>query len=102
MPHVLHDGIEFDQITVTHPGGYEVILYNQAGTIHGYRNSCPHVGVGLDWGTGRCLSAPNELQCALHGAVFVADTGECIAGPCHGQSLTRVPVRIEDGKVVCG
>ena len=59
-----------------------------------------HIGVGLDWGDGRCKTGDNELTCALHGAVFAADSGACLAGPCMGQSLQRIPVRVEDGKVV--
>ncbi len=101
MAIVLHPSLDFDQITVKHPSGFEVILVIEQGTVHAYRNSCPHVGVGLDWGDGRCKSGPNELRCSLHGAAFKADTGECFSGPCHGDALKRVEVRVEDGKVVC-
>jgi nitrite reductase/ring-hydroxylating ferredoxin subunit len=101
MAHVLHGDTMFDQITVPHPAGFEVILVNHNGVVHGYRNSCPHVGVGLDWGNGRCLSGANELTCSLHGAQFTADTGECFAGPCAGDSLQRIAVRVDQGKVFC-
>jgi nitrite reductase/ring-hydroxylating ferredoxin subunit len=101
MPTVLHPDTAFDQITVKHPKGYEIILVIEGGAVHGYRNSCPHVGVGLDWGDGRCKSGENQLRCALHGAVFKADTGECVAGPCFGDHLERVVVRVEAGQVVC-
>ena len=100
MTTVLHAGTDFDQIMVRHPAGYEVILVNLGGAIHAYRNRCPHIGVGLDWGDGRCLSAANELTCAMHGALFTADTGHCFSGPCAGQSLQRIPVRVVDGAVV--
>lgn len=101
MSTVLHTGTDFDQITVRHPlKGSQIILVNLAGTIHAYRNRCPHVGVGLDWGDGRCKVGPNELLCAMHGARFAADTGHCFAGPCTGQSLERIVVRVEDGKIV--
>ena len=101
MSHVLHGTTDFDQVMATHPLGFEVILVKQDGVVHGYRNRCPHVGVGLDWGDGHCLDTPTELRCALHGARFVAATGECIAGPCYGEHLQRVAVRISDGTVVC-
>jgi nitrite reductase/ring-hydroxylating ferredoxin subunit len=101
MPHVLHPTTAFDQITVDHPQGFQVILVAHGGTVHGYRNSCPHLGVGLDWGDGRCLNGENELRCALHGALFTADTGDCTAGPCYGEALERVPLRISEGAVVC-
>jgi nitrite reductase/ring-hydroxylating ferredoxin subunit len=101
MPHVLHPSTDFDQVMVKHPNGFEVILVVEGGQVHGYRNSCPHVGVGLDWGDGKCKSGPNELRCALHGAIFAADSGECTGGPCFGDFLQRVPVRVEGGQVVC-
>ncbi len=100
MPVVLHPSIDFDQITVRDPRGGDVILYNDGGAIRAYKNRCPHVGVGLDWGNGRCLSAPNELMCAVHGARFHADSGECFSGPCAGDRLTPVLVRVEAGQIV--
>jgi nitrite reductase/ring-hydroxylating ferredoxin subunit len=100
MAHVLHPTTDLDQIMVIHPDGSEIILVKEAGVVHAYRNSCPHIGVGLDYGTGKCRSGPNELMCSMHGALFVADTGKCIDGPCYGASLDRVPIRIEEGKVV--
>jgi len=33
------------------------------------------------------------IQCATHGALFLIESGECIAGPCAGQSLTALPGR---------
>ena len=101
MATILASDLAFDQIMVKHPQRGELILVHQDGEVHAYRNSCPHVGVGLDWGDGRCLVAPGELLCAMHGALFIAATGLCVAGPCSGKSLTRVPVRIEEGRVVC-
>ena len=100
MATVLHVGTDFDQITVRHPLGHEVILVNLAGAIHAYRNRCPHVGVGLDWGDGRCQTGANELLCAMHGARFRADTGLCFSGPCAGQSLERIAVRVDSGQIV--
>lgn len=100
MSVILHPSADFDQITVEHPGGFQVILVNQGGTIRAWRNRCPHVGVGLDWGDGRCKTGDNELTCMMHGAVFQADTGLCIAGPCAGDVLTPVPVQLVDGKIV--
>ncbi len=100
MDRVLHPSTTFDQIMVRHPDGFEVILVAVDGSIHGYRNRCPHVGVGLDWGDGRCLSGPNELRCSLHGARFDASSGLCTDGPCYGDALERVPLRISDGAVV--
>ena len=101
MAAILHPDTAFEQITVKHPAGYEVILVKLGEVVHGYRNVCPHVGVGLDWGDGRCLHGERQLLCAMHGALFDADTGFCTDGPCSGDSLQRVPVSVEGGKVVC-
>jgi nitrite reductase/ring-hydroxylating ferredoxin subunit len=100
MPAILHPSTDFDQITVEHPRGFQVILVKVAGTIHAYRNRCPHVGVGLDWGDGRCRSGDNELICAMHGATFAADTGFCTGGPCSGDRLEPIAIAISDGRVM--
>ncbi len=85
---------------VKHPEGFDVILVTVDGAIHAYRNSCPHVGVGLDWGDGTCKTDRNELTCMMHGAKFLADTGDCIAGPCAGKALTRIAITCVGGKVL--
>jgi nitrite reductase/ring-hydroxylating ferredoxin subunit len=102
MPVILHGDTAFRQITVRHPQGHEVILVNLDGELHAYRNSCPHIGIGLDYGDGRCLHGERQLICNMHGALFDAATGHCTDGPCAGDSLTRVPVTIDaGGRVVC-
>jgi nitrite reductase/ring-hydroxylating ferredoxin subunit len=98
---VLHPHVDFDQVIVRHPSGFDVILVKVGDSVLGYRNICPHLGIGLDWGDGRCMTGPNELMCFMHGAVFTADTGYCTSGPCAGKSLRRVAVRVQGGQVVC-
>ena len=40
------------------------------------------------------LDPSNSLiQCATHGALFLIENGECVAGPCAGQSLTAIECR---------
>jgi nitrite reductase/ring-hydroxylating ferredoxin subunit len=71
--------------------GTEIIVVElAAGGIRRFRNLCPHRGVGLDYGDGRCLDGDGRLVCALHGAVFDPDTGICRDGPCRGDALDRV------------
>ena len=84
---------------VQSPQGDEIILVKQADVVHAYRNSCPHIGIGLDYGDGSCLVDGDKLICAMHGALFEAASGLCIDGPCNGQSLQRIAIRIEDGKI---
>jgi nitrite reductase/ring-hydroxylating ferredoxin subunit len=39
------------------------------------------------------------IQCAHHGALFLIENGECVTGPCAGQSLRKVDCR-EDGDAI--
>ena len=83
-------------------GGREVeaFLLNVGGAFHAYVNRCRHVPMGLDWVENQFFTEDGlYVQCATHGAYYVPDTGECIAGPPCGKSLTRVPLRIEDGEI---
>lgn len=99
MGAILHGSLDFDQVTVPHPDGSQVILVWQDGTLHAWKNRCPHLGIGLDWGDGRCKTGDNQLTCMMHGATFRADDGFCTGGPCAGDSLREVPIRIVDGRV---
>jgi nitrite reductase/ring-hydroxylating ferredoxin subunit len=68
---------------------------------HAYVNRCPHARHPLNLGPNRFLTPGGELiLCSSHGALFDRHTGYCIAGPCSGQSLVRVPLRIEAGIVM--
>src|SRR5262249_26606234 len=83
-------------------GGREIegFLLNVGGAFHAYVNRCRHVPMGLAWvGTQFCTEDGQCVQRATHGAYYVPDTGECIAGPPCGKSLTRVPLRIEGGEI---
>jgi nitrite reductase/ring-hydroxylating ferredoxin subunit len=73
---------------------YEVLVVRREGQIHVYRNRCPHRGVALQWQPDQFLDTSASLiRCASHGALFLIETGECVAGPCEGQALTRVICR---------
>lgn len=65
-----------------------------------YVNSCPHIGVPLDWAPDRFLSTDaTRIVCSMHGADFRIEDGFCTAGPCQGDSLEAVAVEIRDGVV---
>lgn len=71
--------------------------------VHAYLNRCPHAGHPLDLMPGRFLTADGLLiLCSSHGALFEKSTGLCVAGPCPGRSLTRVPVEVRGGLVMLG
>jgi nitrite reductase/ring-hydroxylating ferredoxin subunit len=77
-----------------------IFLVNWAGVVHGYVNSCPHVGTPLDWLPDRFLSPDDSwIMCATHGALFRPEDGYCIAGPCAGLSLEKLAVEIVAGEI---
>jgi nitrite reductase/ring-hydroxylating ferredoxin subunit len=66
-----------------------------------YRNACPHMGIELDWDAARLMSRSGRyLQCTGHGALFDPATGRCVRGPCDGDFLAALPVRIDNDMVV--
>ncbi len=80
----------------------EGFLLNYAGGHHAYVNRCRHVPMNLDWVENQFFTDDGRfVQCATHGAYYVPETGECIAGPPCGRSLVRIPLRI-DGDLIFG
>lgn len=70
------------------------------GEIHVYRNSCPHLGIELNWAGDVFFDRDDTLlQCATHGALFLPHNGKCIAGPCRGKHLQAVATRIDDDAI---
>ena len=72
------------------------IVKNRLG-IFAYENRCPHNAAPLDWVPGQFLDFDKEyIQCANHGALFELHNGHCIYGPCSGQFLEQVNLKIKD------
>jgi nitrite reductase/ring-hydroxylating ferredoxin subunit len=66
------------------------------GTVHAYLNSCPHARHPLNLRQHDFLTADGLLiLCHSHGALFERQTGYCVAGPCAGQGLERLPLQLE-------
>ena len=77
-------------------GERESIVVNCKGpSLRAWLNVCPHQGRRLDYVPGKFLVDGETLVCAAHGATFRLADGLCIAGPCRGQSLREVGVRVE-------
>jgi len=78
----------------------EGFLVRHDGQFYAYRNSCPHTGAPLDWVEHQFLDADGALiQCAVHDARFYIDNGECVFGPCPGESLDRLSIQVEGDKL---
>ncbi|TBU89448.1 Rieske (2Fe-2S) protein [Phytopseudomonas dryadis] len=77
--------------------GTQLFAVRKDGDVFVYRNRCPHRGVPLEWHAEQFLDPSASLiRCARHGALFLIDSGECVAGPCEGQSLSAVASRETD------
>ena len=92
----------FAEVEATIDGDAEsLVLYRLGDEVRAWLNVCPHAGRRLDWAPGQFLkSREGHLVCAAHGASFELVNGDCIAGPCRGDSLRSVAVEVRDGQVV--
>ena len=72
-----------------------VFVVHKNGEFFAYYNQCPHTGANLEWQEDQFLDLDKELiQCATHDALFMIDSGECIAGPCVGDLLQDITIKI--------
>ncbi len=75
-----------------------ILLRREDGTLAAYHNACPHMGIELDWDPSRLLTREaRHLKCTGHHALFDVRTGLCTAGPCKGETLTRLDVQEAGG-----
>ena len=81
-------------------GDDNLFAIKKDGQVYLYRNSCPHLGVELNWQEDKFLDMDGMLiQCSTHGALFLIEDGECVAGPCQGQRLQSIAFEIVDGQI---
>lgn len=76
-------------------------VVRQGMAIFAYANICPHRRHPLDFLPDAFLVDDGKLiRCSSHGALFDPATGLCVAGPCGGESLLALPVRVDaDGNI---
>jgi nitrite reductase/ring-hydroxylating ferredoxin subunit len=69
--------------------------------LYGYVNSCPHIGTPLDLIPGEFLTwDKRHILCRTHGARFRIHDGYCISGPCQGDRLRPLALRLEGEEVL--
>lgn len=79
---------------------YEGFVVRFTGNYYAYVNECQHIHVPLDIVENSFFTRNKEyLMCQTHGATYDPETGECVGGPCVGQYLSSVPIRVKDGKI---
>jgi nitrite reductase/ring-hydroxylating ferredoxin subunit len=93
------EGGAHEVVATVHGAGESLILLRRGEEVAAFLNVCPHAGRRLDWAPGRFLFEQGLLVCAAHGASFSVPDGRCVSGPCRGQSLTAVRVRVDSGEV---
>ncbi len=99
----LPDGAFAEVEAVLDGDAESLILYRDGDHVRAWLNICPHAGRRLDWAPGQFLKSKDGLLvCAAHGASFELRGGECVAGPCRGESLRAVEVSVRDGGVWLG
>ena len=84
------------QIKAAKDGGRKsvLLLVRREGRVYAYRNRCPHRGIPLEWQPDQFLDDSGSLiRCSTHGALFLIESGECVAGPCEGQALQALECR---------
>lgn len=70
------------------------------GKIVAYENVCRHLPLTLDYDDNRFFDSEGKfLICQTHGAMYHPANGQCIEGPCGGESLYPIEIRLKDGAV---
>lgn len=91
-------GFRFEVATDTGPQAAFVVRH--AGRVYGYLNRCAHIGIELDWQPGEFFDDSGlYLICAMHGATYLPDSGQCVDGPCRAAGLTPLQVFELNGSV---
>ncbi|HKK15835.1 MAG TPA: Rieske 2Fe-2S domain-containing protein [Gammaproteobacteria bacterium] len=87
--------------SVNTPGGMlDIFVVRKGNRFYGYRNSCPHTGINLEWQADDFLdTGASFIQCSNHGARFRISDGFCIYGPCNGRYLAAVSLSVDNGVI---
>ena len=81
----------------------DAFVVRYRGQFHAYLNTCRHQSLPLDFGDAHFFDDTYDaIVCCQHGARYLAETGECVAGPCVGARLTALAVVERDGAIWCG
>ncbi len=77
-------------------GQDSVLVLRRGSALRAYVDACPHHGTPMAWRKNAYLNAAGDrIVCAAHGALFDPDTGVCTLGPCLGQALTPLALRVD-------
>ncbi len=66
------------------------------GKPYAYKNECQHLHVTLDMDDNDFFAIDGTLLCCkTHGALYQADTGYCVGGPCAGETLKKLKIEMK-------
>ena len=78
----------------------QVFLVLNNDRIYAFVNRCPHTGITLNWQPNQFFDITNQLiQCATHCALFRIEDGLCVRGPCVGDKLQQLNIRLTDDQI---
>jgi nitrite reductase/ring-hydroxylating ferredoxin subunit len=76
-------------------GEDSIFVLRDLSGVRAYENSCPHLGVRLEYRKDKFLSANGKfIECYAHGALFDPTSGACVEGACEGKSLRRLACEV--------
>lgn len=85
------------------PRAKEIFLMARGNQVLAYVNDCPHRHLPLNFHPEKFLTPEEDfILCTNHIALFRIEDGQCEDGPCKGEWLTPVAIRVEGGKVLAG
>ena len=78
-------------------GRKDVVLVMHNDAVKAYENNCPHQNVPLNEAYKIDIDPFDQtMKCSVHDAFFKIEDGECIDGPCWGEHLKPVEIRVEE------
>ena len=93
----IEPGVWYEYSLQTEKRFLSVMLQYANNQYFGYENSCPHQGRRMDYAAGKFLiSEAGTIVCPAHGAEFNSQSGLCINGPCLGESLKPITIKVHE------
>ena len=82
-------------------GKRQIIALKREGKVYLYHNRCPHMGSLLNSRDSEIMVDNGRyLICTMHFAMFESDTGQCVAGPCPGATLSRISYELNGDNIM--
>lgn len=80
---------------------HDIFIQRMGNDIFAYLNVCPHAGTPLNMETGEFMEKSGKyIMCHTHGALFELENGLCVAGPCNGDRLQAVDIKVKNGEII--